>query len=260
MSREELLDLLEQGLDQGLSSDEWRRALSALAVRGDAAEILASVHALAQAADDLRAAYDAAPVPAGLEAGILRTLAAETAPRTAVAPAPGLLDRLPGLMAAFKARSSETMRSVGQALSPGDLAAVAAARGPLAALEPSLGSLPEDNAQENTGAAPLPQAGTASAEAFLGSAIQAAAAQGGVVHFAPGSGTQILAEDAGATAVDLGPLGPPAMGGWILHLERGAVAEEHPDRLVLAGDVEGLIVLLDGSMLAFGPVTEIRWS
>jgi len=262
MSREELIELLEQGLDQGLSGDAWRRALDALAGRGDAAEILAAVHALARAAEDLRAACDAAPVPADLEAGILRALAAETAPRTAAAPASRLLDRLTGHMGEFKARSAAAVRSAGRALSPGDLAAVAAARGPMAPPEPSLGTRPEEEVPEGAGfaPAPLPQPGPAPAEASIRPAIQAAAVPGGVVQFAPGSGTRIVAEDSGATAVDLGPLGPPAMGGWILHLERGAVAEEHPDRLVLTGDAEGVIVLPDGSMLAFGPVAEIRWS
>lgn len=271
MSREELIELLEQGLDQGLSSGEWRRALDTLATRADAAEILAAVHRLAYAADDLRTACDAAPVPPDLEAGILRALAAETAPRRSAAPAaasavsaaPGLLGRLPGLLAAVRTRSAEAVRSVGQALSPGELAAVAAARGPMAAPEPSLGAPPADEAPrpeivaEPPGAAPAPT--PVPSAPVQAAPVQAATVQGGVVRFGPGDGTRIVAEESGPVAVDLGPLGPPAMGGWILHLERGAVAEEHEDRLTLTDDVEGLIVLPDGSVLAFGPVTGIRW-
>jgi len=266
MSREELIDLLEQGLDQGLSSDEWRRALNALATRGDAGEILAAVNRLARTADDLRAAYDAAPAPAGLEAGILQALAAEAAPRQGAA-ASGLLGRLPGLMAAVRARSAEAVRSVGQALNPADLAAVAAARGPMAPPEPSAGARSADDPHDGDtagptpGPTPVPQSDTPRdiPPAPAPAAVQMAAAQNGVVRFGPGAGTRIVAEDSGPVTVDLGPLGPLAMGGWILHLERGAVAEEHEDHLLLTADVEGLIVLPDGSMLAFGPVAEIRW-
>ncbi|HYH20982.1 MAG TPA: hypothetical protein VD995_20435 [Azospirillum sp.] len=263
MSREELIDLLEQGLDQGLSSDELRRALTALVARGDAAEILAAVHRLAGASADLRAACDAAPPPAGLEAGILQALAVETAARRSAAASPGLLDRLPGLLAAVKARSADVVRSVGQTLSPDGLAAVTAARGPMAAPEPAHGAPPpaEDAHGGTTEPTPPPSsAGRGDAGPMHApAAIQAVTAQNGVVHLGPGTGTRIVGEDAGPVTVDLGPLGPLAMGGWILHLERGAVAEEHDDRLRLTDGAEGLIVLPDGSVLAFGPVAEIRW-
>lgn len=259
MSREELIDLLEQGLDQGLSSDEWRRALNALATRSDSGEILAAVNRLARTAADLRAACDVAPAPAGLEARILQALAAEAVPRQSAA-APGLLGRLPGLMAAFKARSAETVRSVGQALGPADLAAIAAARGPAAAPEPTPGAPPADapgGGPDDASATPLP-IGRPTAPASA-AAVQTATVQDGVVHFGPGAGTHIVAEDAGRVIVDLGPLGSLAMGGWLLHLERGAVAREHENHMLLTDDAEGLIALPDGSGLAFGPVAEIRW-
>lgn len=61
--------------------------------------------------------------------------------------------------------------------------------------------------------------------------------------------------------VDLGRIGPSSDGAWVLRLTSGIQQQSGPNRVEIIGspDVEGCLVLLDGSCLFFSHPLIIRW-
>lgn len=72
--RESLLERMEEAADRGLDPAEWRALLQDLALRPDAAELLAQALRSTALAERLRRAYDEAPVPPELADAIKATL------------------------------------------------------------------------------------------------------------------------------------------------------------------------------------------